>query len=104
MANQMIQRVIVLIGMLAVSASPALAEERTRFAPDAEIRSAFNEVVSDARDSVVQLVVDGEERILGTIPVEPDGSAYFRVPAGLNISFLALDAEGRAVQRMRSFA
>jgi hypothetical protein len=35
--------------------------------------------------------------------VETDGSACFRVPAGVNISFLALDAEGRAIQRMRSF-
>ncbi|MEM6260421.1 MAG: PDZ domain-containing protein [Planctomycetota bacterium] len=43
------------------------AQERTRFAPDAEIRSAFDDVVRDTRASVVQLVVDGEERILGTI-------------------------------------
>jgi hypothetical protein len=35
--------------------------------------------------------------------VEPDGSAYFRVPAGVPIYFMALDAEGRALQRMRSF-
>ena len=33
----------------------------------------------------------------------PDGSAYFKVPAKQPIYFLALDAEGRAVQRMRSF-
>ena len=41
--------------------------------------------------------------VLGDVPVEPDGSAYFRVPAGKNISFMALDAQGRALQRMRSF-
>jgi hypothetical protein len=41
--------------------------------------------------------------VLGDVPVEVDGSAYFRVPAGTNISFMAMDAEGRAVQRMRSF-
>lgn len=41
--------------------------------------------------------------ILGEVDVEPDGSAYFEVPAGVPIYFMALDADGRAVQRMRSF-
>lgn len=41
--------------------------------------------------------------VLGDVPVEPDGSACFRVPAMMPIYFMALDAEGRAVQRMRSF-
>jgi len=41
--------------------------------------------------------------VLGDVPVEPDGSACFRVPAGIPVYFMALDAEGRAVQRMRSF-
>jgi hypothetical protein len=41
--------------------------------------------------------------VLGDVPVRPDGSAAFRVPAGIPIYFIALDAQGRAVQRMRSF-
>jgi len=40
--------------------------------------------------------------VLGTVPVEKDGSAYFRVPAGVSVFFQALDARGRAVQTMRS--
>jgi hypothetical protein len=40
--------------------------------------------------------------VLGTVPVEEDGSASFRVPSGLPVFFQALDAEGRAVQTMRS--
>jgi hypothetical protein len=40
--------------------------------------------------------------VLGTVPVESDGSAYFRVPAGLIVFFQALDARGMAVQTMRS--
>jgi hypothetical protein len=43
------------------------------------------------------------KQVLGDVPVEADGSACFRVPAGIPIYFMALDAEGRAVQRMRSF-
>jgi hypothetical protein len=42
------------------------------------------------------------KQVLGTVPVEKDGSAYFRVPARLPVLFQALDARGRAVQTMRS--
>ncbi|MEI2726167.1 MAG: hypothetical protein V9H26_22430 [Verrucomicrobiota bacterium] len=43
------------------------------------------------------------ERILGTVPVEPDGSAYFEVPAMRSIFFVALDEKDMAVKRMQSF-
>lgn len=42
-------------------------------------------------------------RIIGTVPVEPDGSAHFSVPAGRALYFQALDAEGMELRRMRSF-
>lgn len=42
-------------------------------------------------------------RIMGTVPVEEDGSAAFRVPAWTPISIQPLDAEGKAVQLMRSW-
>ncbi len=40
--------------------------------------------------------------VLGTVPVEADGSAHFRVPSGVPVFFQALDADGLAVQTMRS--
>jgi len=40
--------------------------------------------------------------MLGTVPVEADGSAYFRAPARKPLYFQALDKDGRAVQSMRS--
>lgn len=40
--------------------------------------------------------------LLGTVPVEPDGSAYFRAPARKPLYFQAVDGSGRAVQGMRS--
>ncbi len=40
--------------------------------------------------------------LLGIVPVEEDGSAYFRAPARKPLSFQAVDQEGRAVQGMRS--
>ncbi len=43
------------------------------------------------------------KKVWGFADVAPDGSAAFRVPSEVPIYFLALDTEGRAVQRMRSF-
>lgn len=43
------------------------------------------------------------KRVLGTVPVESDGSALFRVPANTPISIQPLDAEGKALQLMRSW-
>ncbi len=40
--------------------------------------------------------------VLGTVPVEEDGSAHFTVPAHKEIFFQALDERGLAVQSMRS--
>ncbi len=42
------------------------------------------------------------KQVLGTVPVESDGSAYFRAPASVPLSFQALDERGMAVQTMRS--
>ncbi len=42
------------------------------------------------------------KQVLGTVPVESDGSAYFRAPAGIPLSFQALDERGMAIQTMRS--
>jgi len=40
--------------------------------------------------------------VLGTAPVEADGSAYFPVPSGVSVFFQALDERGMAVQTMRT--
>jgi hypothetical protein len=40
--------------------------------------------------------------VIGSVPVDDDGSAYFEIPSGVSVFFQALDAEGRAVQTMRS--
>jgi formylglycine-generating enzyme required for sulfatase activity len=42
-------------------------------------------------------------RILGTVPVEADGSAKFNIPANTPIALQPLDAEGKALQVMRSW-
>ena len=42
------------------------------------------------------------KQILGTVPVEPDGSAYFTVSADTFVYFQLLDASGMMIQSMRS--
>ena len=42
------------------------------------------------------------KQVLGTVPVEADGSAHFRAPARIPLCFQAIDDRGRAVQTMRS--
>jgi hypothetical protein len=45
---------------------------------------------------------DPGKYVLGTVPVEADGSAHFRAPSGVPLFFQALNARGLAVQTMRS--
>jgi hypothetical protein len=40
--------------------------------------------------------------VLGTVPVEPDGSVFFRAPSDVPLYFQALDGQRMAVQSMRS--
>ncbi len=44
----------------------------------------------------------GATRIIGTVPVEADGSASFQVPSDMPVCFQALDKDFRAIQRMRT--
>ncbi len=43
------------------------------------------------------------ERVLGTVPVEADGSAFFEAPANRQLFFVALDEHDLSVKRMQSF-
>ena len=40
---------------------------------------------------------------MGTVPVEPDGSAYMELPALRSFFFVALDQNDLSVKRMQSF-
>ncbi len=42
-------------------------------------------------------------RLLGTVPVQPDGSSFFEIPANTPVSLQPLDAEGKALQLKRSW-
>ena len=46
---------------------------------------------------------EGPKRVLGTVPVEADGSVYFKLPAVRSVFFQLLDGQGRCLRTMRSF-
>ncbi len=47
---------------------------------------------------------EGVKRVLGTVPIESDGSVSFHAPPGKALHFQLLDENHRALQTMRSFA
>ncbi len=47
---------------------------------------------------------EGVKRVLGTVPIEGDGSVSFHAPSGIPLHFQLLDERQRALQTMRSFA
>ena len=54
----------------------------------------------------INIGIDGPwdvHRIVGTVPVNEDGSVMFRVPANRPLAVQPLDAEGKALQVMRSW-
>ena len=63
----------------------------------------FPKTTHVANDPPIGLAREENGRaILGTVPVEPDGSARFLVPAGKPLLFQALDRDGFAYQTMRT--
>ena len=46
---------------------------------------------------------EGVKRVLGTVPIEADGSVSFEAPAGVALHFQLLDENQLALQTMRSF-
>jgi hypothetical protein len=46
---------------------------------------------------------DGVKRVLGIVPIHPDGSCWFQVPSGVALHFQLLDEQHRTLQTMRSF-
>jgi hypothetical protein len=47
--------------------------------------------------------VEIPKKVLGTVPVNADGSAFFKVPAGVSLQLQTLDANGMAIMTERSF-
>ncbi|MDR0536116.1 MAG: hypothetical protein LBG65_07240, partial [Puniceicoccales bacterium] len=49
------------------------------------------------------LQAEGVKKIIGTVPIEADGSVAFNAPSGIALHFQLLDKDHRALQTMKSF-
>ncbi len=70
---------------------------------DPKTYTTWNKTVQHDGPAISVFQADGVKRILGTVPIEPDGSVNFRVPPGQAIFFQMLDENGQAIHVMRSF-
>ena len=73
------------------------------FQQDYKTYSTWNKTYRHSGPAVSIVQEEGVKRILSEVPVEADGSVYFKAPAGLTLYFQLLDADRRCLQTMRSF-
>ncbi|MBF0196809.1 MAG: hypothetical protein HQL32_03830, partial [Planctomycetes bacterium] len=67
------------------------------------IINVFPKPTHTVKDPVIGIAAQSLARgILGTVPVEKDGSVHFSCPTGMPIYFQAIDDKGMMVQNMRS--
>lgn len=71
---------------------------------DPKTYTTWHKTVQHDGPAVSVFQAEGVKRILGTVPIEDDGSVSFEVPPGEAIFFEMLDDQGRAIHVMRSFA
>jgi hypothetical protein len=88
--------------------APDILREKGKFLRvlqmDPKTYTTWYKTVQHDGPAVSVFQADGVKRILGTIPIEADGSVNFEVPPGESLFFQMLDAEGRCIYVMRSFA
>ena len=88
--------------------APDILREKGKFLRviqmDPKTYTTWHKTVQHDGPAISVFQADGVKRILGTVPIEDDGSVNFEVPPGQSIFFQMLDADGQAIYVMRSFA
>lgn len=85
-----------------VMADPSQTNADDRPARFLRIIKAVSQPSEDVRDIDNSAFGEGPRQmkdIIGYVPIEPDGSAMFKVPASIAFTFSVLDAQGRRVNR-----
>lgn len=59
--------------------------------------------MANRHQTSVTIAVEIPKKVLGTVPVDEDGSAFFRVPAGVSLQMQILDKNGMAILTEKSF-
>ena len=87
--------------------APAILKEKGKairvVQMDPKTYTTWHKTVQHDGPAVSVFQAEGVKRILGTVPIEADGSVNFEVPSGEAIFFEMLDENGMAIYVMRSF-
>ena len=87
--------------------APLLPKDKVKYLRvlqiDAKTYTPWKKTYQHSGPSISITQADGVKRILGTTPVEADGSVCFKVAPGTPLHFQLLDQDYRCVQTMRSF-
>ncbi len=87
--------------------APLLPKDKVRYLRvlhiDAKTYTPWKKTFGPSGPSISISQADGVKRILGTTPVESDGSVCFKAPSGKALHFQLLDKDYRCLQTMRSF-
>ncbi|MBT7068261.1 MAG: hypothetical protein HN919_18335, partial [Verrucomicrobia bacterium] len=86
---------------------PLLPKDKVKFmrvlSIDSKTYSTWRKTYQHSGPSISVTQADGVKRILGTTPVEEDGSVCFKAPPGVALHFQLLDKDYRCIQTMRTF-
>jgi len=88
--------------------APPILREKGRYIRviqmDPKTYTTWHKTVRHDGPAVSVFQADGVKRVIGTVPIEDDGSVNFRIPSGQALNFQMLDENGQAIHVMRSFA
>jgi len=87
--------------------APLLPKDKVKYLrviqSDARTYTTWHKTYQTAGPAISATQADSVKRILGTVPVESDGSICFEAPPGKALHFQLLDKHFRCIQTMRSF-
>ncbi|MBT3198875.1 MAG: hypothetical protein HN350_03070 [Phycisphaerales bacterium] len=89
------------------SNAPKILKEKGKYirsvVMDPKSYTTWHKTVQHDGPAVSVFQADGVKRILGTTPIEKDGSICMEIPAGIAVSFQVLDEKKQCIHVMRSF-
>jgi hypothetical protein len=89
------------------SNAPKILKEKGKYirsvVMDPKSYTTWHKTVQHDGPAISVFQADGVKRILGTTPIEKDGSVCMEIPAGVAVSFQVLDEKKQCIHIMRSF-
>ena len=87
--------------------APLLPKDKVKYLrviqSDARTYTTWHKTYQTAGPAISATQADSVKRILGTVPIESDGSVCFEAPPGKALHFQLLDKDFLCIQTMRSF-